>query len=166
MDIMNFISNVTLISGLCFILGFVLVVVEMFHPGFGFPGITGAILLVVGVCLTAQNIIELLIMLILIIALLCVALTIVLKSATKGRLSKILVLHEAQKRESGYIGTDDLEYFLGKEGTATTILRPAGTADFSGIKMDVVSEGGFIKQDSPIKIIEVQGRRIVVREIK
>lgn len=166
MDIMGFIANISLVAGLCFFLGFILVIVEMFHPGFGFPGISGAILLVVGVCLTAQSLIELLIMLIIIIALLGIALTIVLKSATKGRLSKILVLHESQKKESGYIGTDDLEYFLGKEGITYTMLRPAGTADFEGIKLDVVSEGEFIKKDSKVKIIEVQGRRIVVREVK
>jgi membrane-bound ClpP family serine protease len=166
MDIANFIANITLVSGLCFAFGFILVIIEMFHPGFGFPGILGAVLLITGVCISAQSLIQLLIMLIIIIALLCVALTIVLKSAIKGRLSKILVLHEFQKKESGYIGNDDLEYFLGKEGTTITMLRPAGTADFEGIKLDVVSEGGFIKKDSTVKIIEVQGRRIVVREIK
>lgn len=166
MNIMSFIANITLLSGLCFFVGFILVIVEMFHPGFGFPGITGGILLIAGVCMTAKSLVELLIMTIIIIALLGAALTIVLKSATKGRLSKILVLHEAQKKEHGYIGTDDLEYFLGKEGVTTTILRPAGTADFEGIKLDVVSEGEFIKQDSKVKIIGVQGRRIVVREIK
>lgn len=162
----SFIANISLVASLCFIIGFILVIVEMFHPGFGFPGISGAILLITGVCLTAQNLIELLIMLIIIIALLCGALTVVLKSATKGRLSKILVLHEFQKKESGYIGNDDLKYFLDREGTSTTMLRPSGTGDFQGIKLDVVSEGEFINKDSRIKIIEVQGRRIVVREMK
>ena len=76
------------------------------------------------------------------------------------------VLHQAQRKEEGYSGSDDLEYFLGKEGITTTILRPAGTADFDGIKLDVVSEGEFIKNESKVKIITVKGRRIVVREIK
>lgn len=165
MDIVSFLANITLISGLCFLLGFILVIVEMFHPGFGFPGITGAILLIAGVCMTARNLTELLVMLLIIIALLCAALTFVLKSATKGRLSRILVLHEVQKKETGYVGTSDLEYFLGKEGVATTILRPAGIADFEGVKLDVVSRGEFINSGKMVKIIEVQGRRIVVKEI-
>lgn len=165
MDIGSFIANITLVSGLCFVIGFALVIVEMFHPGFGFPGVSGAILLITGVCLTAKSLIELLIMLIILIALLCVALTIVLKSATKGRLSKILVLHESQKKETGYVGSEDLKYFVGKEGITLSILRPAGTADFDGIKLDVVSQGEFIKPDSKVKVIEVEGRRIVVKQI-
>jgi membrane-bound ClpP family serine protease len=166
MNLVDFISNITLLSGLCFAFGMILVIVEMFHPGFGVAGITGTILLVAGVLLTAKTLIQLLVMLIVIVAILCGALTIVLKSATKGRLSKILVLHEAQKKETGYVGSDDLEYFLGKEGITTSILRPSGTADFQGIKLDVVSEGEFIPKDCKVKIMEVQGRRIVVREIK
>jgi membrane-bound ClpP family serine protease len=165
MDIGSFIANITFISGLCFVIGFALVIIEMFHPGFGFPGISGAILLITGVCLTAKSLIQLLIMMIVLVALLCVALTIVLKSATKGRLSKIIVLHEAQRREHGYVGSEDLKFFLGKEGISLTILRPAGTADFDGIKMDVISQGEFIKQGCKVKIIEVEGRRIVVKEI-
>lgn len=165
MDIGSFIANITFVSGLCFLIGFALVIVEMFHPGFGFPGVSGAILLITGACLTAKSLIELLIMLIIVIALLCVALTIVMKSATKGKLSRILVLHEAQKRETGYVGSEDLKYFVGKEGKALSILRPAGTADFDGIKLDVVSQGEFIKQGSLVQIVEVEGRRIVVKEM-
>ena len=166
MDIMGFISNITFLSGICFTLGFILVIMEMFHPGFGVFGISGTILLVVGVWLSAKTIIQLLVMLIIIIAILCVMLTFTLKSATNGRLSRILVLHQAQRKEEGYSGSEDLEFFLGKEGITATILRPAGTADFEGIKLDVVSEGEFIENECRVKIIAVKGRRIVVREIK
>jgi membrane-bound ClpP family serine protease len=151
---------------ICLFIGIVLVIVEMFHPGLGVPGITGVLLLIFGIVISAKNLFQVLVMVIIILAILAIALTIVLHSATKGRLSKILVLHEAQKKESGYIGTEDLKYFLGYEGSALTILRPAGTADFDGIKLDVVSEGDFIKKDAKVKIIKVEGRRIVVREQK
>lgn len=139
---------------------------EMFHPGFGAPGITGAILLIVGVILTAQTFFQALAMLLVILAILGAILMIVLQSATKGRLSKILILKESQKKESGYIGTEDLDYFLGKEGTTLTVLRPSGTADFDGVRMDVVSDGDFITKGKRVKIVRVQGRRIVVKEIK
>ena len=166
MYLMDVISSITFLGGLCFILGFLFVLVEMFHPGFGFPGVLGGILLFAGVGLTAKTFAELLGMLIIIVVILCIALTMVLKSATKGKLSRILVLHEAQKKETGYVGSNDLQNFLGSEGITTTILRPAGSADFGGIMLDVVTEGGFINRDVIIKIIEVRGRRIVVREIK
>lgn len=166
MQILSFINDITWLQGLLLIVGLVLVVFEMFHPGFGAPGIVGGILLFFGIILTAKTVFEAGIMIVIILAILGVALTFVLQSATKGRLSRILILKEAQKKENGYTGTEDLEYFIGKEGIVLTILRPSGIADFDGVKLDVVSESEFIPKGTRIKIIKVQGRRIVVKEIK
>ena len=166
MSLVSFIYSIDLIAAICFISGFVLVVVEMFHPGFGVPGIAGTVLLLIGIVMTARSLLDILIMVIILIAILGFALTIVLNSVTKGRLSKTLVNHASQKKEAGYIGTEDLDYFLGHKGTASTVLRPAGTGDFGGIKLDVVSQGEFIAKDKAIEIIKVEGRKIVVKEIK
>jgi membrane-bound ClpP family serine protease len=163
MELISFLSNISGIAIICFVFGFLFVIVEMFHPGFGIPGILGVILLVAGVVLTANSVIEVLILFGIVIAILGVALNFVLKSVTKGRLSKTLILHETQKKEDGYIGTEDLEYFVGQEGVTLTILRPSGMAEINGIKMDVVSEGAFISENTKVKIIKVEGRRIVVR---
>ncbi|AKN31765.1 hypothetical protein Ccar_13190 [Clostridium carboxidivorans P7] len=165
MELVSFLSTISWIAILCFSFGFLLVVIEMFHPGFGIPGIFGAIFLIMGIVITAKSIMEALILVSIIIAVLGVALTLVLRSATKGRLSKILILRETQKRETGYTGSEDLQYFVGQQGITLTILRPAGIADFNGIKMDVVSEGEFIPKDEKVKIIKVEGRIIVVRKI-
>ena len=78
---------------------------------------------------------DVLYLIIIILAILGIALTFVLHSATKGRLSKTLVLTVFEQR-TGFEGTEDLKFFLGKEGKAVTILRPAGTADFDGVKLD------------------------------
>jgi membrane-bound ClpP family serine protease len=158
--------NIGLPAALCFAVGFIFVVIEMFHPGFSAPGITGTILLILGVVITARDFTQALIMIIIILAILGILMALVLQSATKGRLSKIIVLKESQNKESGYIGTEDLEYFLGKEGITVTVLRPSGTADFDGVKMDVVSQGDFIQKDSKVRIIKVEGRRIVVKQIE
>lgn len=158
-------STIYWIPILCFVVGFILVVVEMFHPGFGAPGITGGILLVLGVILSATSFLEAFIMIIIILAILGVALTIVLQSVVKGRLPKNLILQNTQKKEEGYTGTEDLKYFLEKEGTTLTVLRPSGLADFQGVKLDVVSEGDFISKDVKVKIVKVEGRRIVVKAI-
>ena len=166
MGTVSFMYNIDMVVAVCFITGFILIVVEMFHPGFGVPGISGTVLLLLGVVIAAKSAMDVLIMLLIVFTILGCALTVVLKSVTKGRLSKSLVLHSAQKKEAGYIGTEDLNYFLGQEGTTITILRPAGTGDFNGIKLDVVSEGGFISKDKAIKIVKVEGRRIVVKEFK
>jgi membrane-bound ClpP family serine protease len=44
------------------------------------------------------------------------------------------------------------------------VLRPSGTADFSGVRLDVVSDGDFIPKDSKVVISKVEGHRIVVRK--
>ncbi len=164
MGVLDFLTSIDLWQAIILVAGLLLVVVEMFHPGFGAPGITGAILILLAIVLIANTILQALILIIIVLAVLGIALSFVLQSATKGRLSKTLILNDSLKKESGFIGTEDLDYFLGKEGVTLSILRPAGTADFDGVKLDVVSEGDFIPKDSTVRIIKVEGRRIVVRQ--
>ena len=165
-DLVGLFTSFDFLSALFFIIGFILVVVEMFHPGFGAPGITGTILLILGIISVARNPYDVFILIIIILAVLGIALTFVLHSATKGRLSKTLVLSDSLNKEQGFEGTEDLKFFLGKVGKTVTILRPAGTADFDGVKLDVVSESEYIQKDVKIKVIKVEGRRIVVKETK
>lgn len=161
----GFINNFTMLSSLLLVFGLLLVIVEMFHPGFGAPGIIGAGLLILSVYLTAGNDPgQAFLMLISILIFLGLILIFVLRSAAKGRLSKTLVLSESLKKESGFSGTDDLKEYLNKEGKTLTTLRPAGLADFDGVKLDVVSEGEYIAKDVNVKVIKVEGRRVVVKQ--
>ncbi|MDK2800920.1 MAG: hypothetical protein PWP27_2406 [Clostridiales bacterium] len=166
MDLLSFFTNMGWISFICFIFGLGLVIFEMFAPGFGIPGISGTVLILLGVVLTAKSILQAVIIIIVIFTLLGIIFAIILRSAATGRLSKTLILSDSMKKESGYIGTEDLELFLGKEGITTSTLRPSGAAEFDGIKLDVVSEGEFIPKGTKVKIINVAGRRVVVREVK
>jgi membrane-bound ClpP family serine protease len=162
-DIVDFLFSISPIPAICFVAGLILLIFEMFHPGFGVPGAMGLLLLVVGVILSARTFTEALILVVIILALLGIALSFILHSASKGFIKRKLVLSHASKKEAGYIGTEDLEYFLGKEGVAVTVLRPSGTANFDGVKVDVVTEGDFVAKGAQIKVIKVEGRRIVVR---
>lgn len=53
----------------------------------------------------------------------------------------------------------------GMEGKSITPLRPVGRAEFDNQILDVVTSGGIVEAHQPIKIIEVQGNRIVVEQI-
>lgn len=145
------------------IVGFVLVVIEMYIPGFGVPGIAGILLLIGGVIMARPTPLQALIMVVIIVALLCIALSLCLHSAAKGRLSKSrLVLNEvATQAETPE--NNDLAYFVGREGTTHTVLRPAGMADFDGVKLNVVSDGEYIPSGCRIIVDRVEGNRIVVR---
>ena len=63
----------------------------------------------------------------------------------------------------GYVSSDDYTSYLGQYGTAVTLLRPSGIAEFDGVRLSVVSEGEFIPLGTRVQIVEVQGSRIVVR---
>jgi membrane-bound serine protease (ClpP class) len=54
---------------------------------------------------------------------------------------------------------------LGLEGIAHSDLRPSGTAYFGTRKIDVVTFGDYIPRQTPVRIVEVHGNRIVVENI-
>ena len=150
---------------LMMIVGVVLLVVEMYVPGFGAPGISGIALLVLGFVLLKPPLAEGLLLFAILAAILCVALSVCLYSASKGRLSKSkLVLNDVAVPAS-VAENNDLNYFVGREGVTQTALRPAGIGEFDGVKLNVVSDGEFIGKDKPIRVQSVEGNRIVVREM-
>lgn len=149
----------------CLIVGLALLVLEAFMPGFGLPGIAGIILHVIAVVLTWFNHgpVAALCMTVVLLSVIAIAISISLHSAAKGRLSKSrIVLNETESSEAGYRASEDMQVFLGKEGTATTVLRPTGMAEFDGVRLNVVSEGEFIQAGTKVQIVRVEGSRILV----
>ena len=145
------------------IVGYALVVVEMYIPGFGLPGISGLICLVVGIFfLSGGNVLTGLLVTLIVVALLCVALSISIRSAARGRLAKSrFVLKETSTSPDEQ--ENALDYYVGKTGTARTILRPAGVAEFEGVRLNVLTDGDFIDENAKIVVERVEGNRIFVR---
>jgi membrane-bound serine protease (ClpP class) len=54
---------------------------------------------------------------------------------------------------------------LGQSGTARSMLRPAGKADFSGHTVDVITQGDFIDPGSAVRVVAVDGLRVVVEKV-
>lgn len=150
---------------LCILVGTALVVFETFIPGFGLPGITGCLLLGAGVALTWINhgMQWGLIVLLCALVLCAVSISISLRSAAKGKLSKSRLI--LKNDESAGKEAEDMSAFLGREGRTLTVLRPSGMADFDGVRLSVVSEGEFIAKDTAVRIVRTEGARIVVKEI-
>ena len=55
---------------------------------------------------------------------------------------------------------------VGKTGVAQSDLRPAGVALVEGKRVDVVADGAMIDAGSRIKVVAVQGNRVVVRKVQ
>jgi len=64
----------------------------------------------------------------------------------------------------GELGVDKPELLHGT-GEAITQLRPSGVARINGQRVDVVTEGGLIERGAKLKVVAVEGTRIVVRAI-
>ena len=153
---------------ICFVIGIGLLILEAFMPGFGAPGITGVILEVITLVLTwfEHGPVATLGMLLIVLLVLAIAISTSLRSITKGRLSKSPLVHsDTESNEDGYRSIQDLAVFMDKEGTATSVLRPTGIADFEGVRLNVSSEGDFIPAGTKVRIVKVEGAKILVRAV-
>ena len=57
------------------------------------------------------------------------------------------------------------ELLVGKVGRTLTQLRPAGVVEIDGKRVDTVAEGVVIDPGKLVRVIAVEGRRVIVREI-
>jgi len=166
----------SIIEILMFVVGLGLILLEVFViPGFGVAGIGGIALIIVSLFLSMLgadpfldfNAISMAIIRLtigLVAALILIFL--VARFLPKSNIFKKFILSEEEKADAGYTSRSNLSELLGTEGVALTTLRPAGTADFGGRRIDVVADSEYIENGKPIVVTEVEGMRVVVREKK
>jgi membrane-bound ClpP family serine protease len=148
------------------IVGCGLLVLEMLIPGFGLPGITGALAVLTGVLFYAQSIGQALLILLVIAVVLLLLFILVVRSVAKGRLSRSpIILNDAAKGNAAYDETLLSEDLLGRTGKTVSLLRPSGIAEFHGLRLDVVSDGAYLPAGTPVRIMRIQGRQVIVEPV-
>ncbi len=162
----------TLVEILMFIGGVVLLLTEIFViPGFGVAGISGIILIFLSIFLsligsgpfiTFESISMAIIQIAFAIIVALVLIFLLAKYLPKSSLFNRLVLSDAEKAEEGFVSVSEEQTLLGKSGVAVTILRPVGVAEIEGKRVEVVSDGEFIQPGTEIKVIKVEGMRVLV----
>ena len=159
-----FASNVTMI--LLAVVGIGLIVLEMFLPGIGLPGISGLIMLLaaIGLVWRAYGAVWGIVACLAVIALVTAAIVISLKSAKNGRLSRS-ALFLKQTPENASQEEKKKASLVGREGVTQTPLRPSGIILLDGERKSVVTEGEFLDAGKPVRIIHVNGSRIVVEPV-
>lgn len=146
------------------LVGVGLLVVELYIPGFGVPGILGIVTIALGFILLRPPLAEGILLFVILAAILCVALCIFLVTASKGRLDNTRLALRDVAIDPNAAASNDLNRFIGRDGVTRTALRPSGIAEFDGEKLNVVSDGEFIAQGVPVRVMRVEGNRIVVTE--
>lgn len=151
-----------LVLTLC-VLGFILLLTELLIiPGFGLVGIFGLASLVYGLYIAITRLSPILGI---IISLASMAIIIgMIRFFPKTAVWKKLRLERAERGSEGFRAQKGLEGYIGKTGISITPLRPSGTAKIEGDRVDVVTEGIFLPEATRIKVISVQGNRVVVRK--
>jgi membrane-bound serine protease (ClpP class) len=74
-----------------------------------------------------------------------------------------LLLKDSVHRDQGYLSAPNRDEMIGRHGVALTDLRPSGTAVFEGERMDVVTEGEWVKAGDAVVVLRAESYRHVVR---
>ncbi len=150
-----------------FVAGIILIGIEVAIPGFGVPGVAGIACIVLSIVIGSRDPIEAIQSFVVAILLSIVVLVMVFRFAPRNKLFDHIILKSEQQKSSGYVSQkEDKVELIGQEGEALTLLRPAGTMMIGDKRIDVVSEGEYIKKGSTVKVIAVEGSRVVVRKIE
>lgn len=149
-----------------FIVGIVLLFLEIFVPSFGILGVSGFIALCSGIVLAAYDSQQALTSLGIAFAATVLILIILFNRLKKRGFWNRFILRDEFKSEAGYTSSPTKHHLLDKTGTALSVLRPSGVALIDEQRIDVVTSGEYIEQGKPVKVIEVEGARVVVREMK
>jgi len=86
------------------------------------------------------------------------------KALTRTKFWQKITLPISEKSSEGYSTSIGLEELVGETGVAVSDCRPSGWVIVDERKIFVVSEGEFISNGDPIKILTVDGNRVVVRK--
>ncbi len=150
-----------------FLVGLLLLFLEAFIvPGFGVTGIGGLIAIFSSLFFffPTPNIALIVIASVLVLSI--IALVFIVKIFGVSKLWRNISLGESLSNDRGYTSHSDKKELLNKRGITLTHLRPAGTAEINEKRIDVVSEGDYIDKGKKIKVIKVEGSRVVVKKIK
>ncbi len=165
---------------LIFLIGLVLIALELFViPGFGVAGISGITLVIAGLTLSLLNNVDFNFTpvktgsigkaLLTVIGGASMAFALILylssKIGTKG-IFRNIALNTTLNNDAGYVGVSmENNLLIGKQGVASTVLRPSGKVNVEGTVYDAVSVDGFIEKGENVKILRYETGQVYVEKL-
>ncbi|TCZ75588.1 nodulation efficiency protein NfeD [Paenibacillus albiflavus] len=153
-------SHITL-----FVIGIVLILLELVVINFGISGIAGGICIYAGIVMAGGDSDDIRFAIVAALLLSIVTVIIAIRFFKQHMTWNRFVLRDQLTTEEGYISSPDYSYLWKQRGIAITPLRPAGTVIFGEERVDVVTQGDFIPSGSEVEVTQVEGVRIVVTQI-
>ncbi len=148
-----------------FVIGIILIVAEFFLPG-GIAGGLGVAAVLGSIMLAGGNLMQMGISILIALFIAVIAMIIFVKVfGKKMKLFNKIILKDSTNTESGYVSNANRLELIGKIGETKTPLRPSGTIIIEDERIDAVTEGGYIAVNQKVKVVKVEGSRIVVRDL-
>lgn len=146
---------------LLLVVGLACLFVELLMPGFGVFGIVGAILIILSWGITIFTFRLGIVIVLVEIAVITVGLYLAIKKLKRMQIYGKVILNDVLQNDKKQVG--NMEEFIGREGICKTDLRPFGSGEFNGVVLDVLSDDGYIKKNSLIRIIKFEDNKLYVK---
>ena len=146
-----------------FLGGILCIIIEMLLPTVGLLAGVGVAAMLYSVVLALGGDVDAILALLGACVIAVALFALVVKRLPSSKLWNKFVLHDQSTSKRGFVSAAPRMELVGRTGVVTTELRPSGTADIDGRPVDVVSEGAFLPKGTNIRVVTVEGARVVVR---
>ena len=146
-----------------FVTCLILLIIEGIVPGFGLPGISGIALVIIGTVLAMGNLTSAIASISIAIIITTFITILLVKYGKRSSRFDSIILKTRLESDEGYLSSTTKDEYLGKEGITVSELRPSGFIEIDGKRVDALSEGDFIPKGISIKVVRVEGPKIIVR---
>ncbi|HJF85138.1 NfeD family protein [Megamonas hypermegale] len=149
-----------------FIGGVIFIIIEILTPTIGLLAGIGVVAILYSLILAMGGDINAIYMMAISLVIAIIIFAVILKKLPSSRLWKKLILTNTSSTEQGYVSSMDYSKYLNKEGVVLSELRPSGSVEIDGVPVDVVSEGKFISKGEKVRVVKIEGVRIIVRRVE
>ncbi len=77
----------------------------------------------------------------------------------------MFIHRDKQSKAGGYSSVDEPVELEGHIGEARTDLRPGGIAQIDDRRVDVVSEGDFVRKGEAVQVVGIRDGKVIVRKL-
>lgn len=146
-------------------LGILLICIELFVPG-GVVGSIGFCIVLATILFGTHTVADFFVVTGLVTVTTVALLFLVIKLIPKEAKKNGLFLNARLTKQQGFSSGDDLSFYLNKEGISRSILRPSGKICIEQTLLDAQSENTFIENNRRVRVIGVEGNKLIVREME
>ncbi|XJS09693.1 NfeD family protein [Aerococcaceae bacterium WGS1372] len=147
-----------------FLLGILLLIIEVYVPDFGIIGTVGLLVLGIALYMHLGDFGDVVLNLLYMLVVGVITFVVPLNLGKNLAIGKGFVLETSFEKEKGYSSHRDFSYLNGKKGIAVTTLRPVGRASIDNEYYEVISSEGMILSGANIYVAKVEGSKIFVRK--